>query len=135
MDNLSIVNPFFIFLLIDTEQNVQNHSMNRLKELRIKKGVLQSDVAAYIGVNNSTYAYYERGTHNPTPETLCKLADFFDVTVDELLGRTPQLFDDARIQKSDEQVLFDELTAEEKQMVVGYMKGLIFNRSKGRKAQ
>ena len=66
---------------------------------------------------------------------LCKLADFFGVSVDELLGRTPQLFDDARVQKSDEQALFDELTAEEKQMVVGYMKGLIFNRTKGRKAQ
>ena len=135
MDNLSIVNPFFVFLLIDIEQNIQNHGMTRLKELRLKKGVLQSEVAAYIGVNNSTYAYYERGTHNPTPETLCKLADFFGVTVDELLGRTPQLFDDARVQKSDEQALFDELTAEEKQMVVGYMKGLIFNRTKGRKAQ
>ena len=33
MDNLSIVNPFLIFLLIDTEQNIQNCSMNRLKDI------------------------------------------------------------------------------------------------------
>ena len=125
MDNLSIVNPFFIFLLIDTEQNVQNHSMNRLKELRIKKGVLQSDVAAYIGVNNSTYAYYERGTHNPTPETLCKLADFFGVTVDELLGRSSQLFDDARVPKTEVQDLFDRLNVVDQGRVLGYMYSIL----------
>lgn len=99
--------------------------MNRLKELRIKKGVLQSDVAAYIGVNNSTYAYYERGTHNPTPETLCKLADFFGVTVDELLGRTPQLFDDARVPKTEVQDLFDRLNVVDQGRVLGYMYSIL----------
>ena len=118
---------------MNTEQNVQNHGMNRLKELRIKKGVLQSDVAEYIGVNNSTYAYYERGTHNPTPETLCKLADFFGVTVDELLGRTPQLFDDARIERPEILELFEKLSLSEQQQVIGYIKGLLYQheQSKG----
>ena len=125
MDILSIVNPFFIFLLIDIEQNVQNHGMTRLKELRLKKGVLQSEVAAYIGVNNSTYAYYERGTHNPTPETLCKLADFFGVTVDELLGRSPQLFDDARVPKTEVQDLFDRLNIVDQGRVLGYMHSIL----------
>lgn len=125
MDILSIVNPFFIFLLIDIEQNVQNHGMTRLKELRLKKGVLQSEVAAYIGVNNSTYAYYERGTHNPTPETLCNLADFFGVTVDELLGRTPQLFDDARVPKTEVQDLFDRLNVVDQGRVLGYMHSIL----------
>ena len=99
--------------------------MNRLKELRIKKGVLQSDVAAYIGVNNSTYAYYERGTHNPTPETLCKLADFFGVTIDELLGRTAQLFDDARVPKTEVQDLFDRLNVVDQGRVLGYMYSIL----------
>ena len=125
MDSLSIVNPFFIFLLIDIEQNIQNHGMTRLKELRLKKGVLQSEVAAYIGVNNSTYAYYERGTHNPTPETLCKLADFFGVTIDELLGRSPQLFDDARVPKTEVQDLFDRLNVVDQGRVLGYMYSIL----------
>ena len=125
MDILSIVNLFFIFLLIDIEQNVQNHGMTRLKELRLKKGVFQSEVAAYIGVNNSTYAYYERGTHNPTPETLCKLADFFGVTVDELLGRSPQLFDDARVPKTEVQDLFDRLNVVDQGRVLGYMHSIL----------
>lgn len=128
MDILSNVKSFFNFLLMNTEQNVQNHGMNRLKELRIKKGVLQSDVAEYIGVNNSTYAYYERGTHNPTPETLCKLADFFGVTVDELLGRTPQLFDDARVPKTEVQELFDQLNVGEQERALGYMESMLERR-------
>ena len=109
--------------------------MERLKILRKNKGLTQAQVADAVELGRQAYAYYEKGGRGPSPGTLCKLADFFGVSVDELLGRTPQLFDDARIQKSDEQALFDELTAEEKQMVVGYMKGLIFNRTKGRKAQ
>lgn len=128
MDILSNVKSFFNFLLMNTEQNVQNHGMNRLKELRIKKGVLQSDVAEYIGVNNSTYAYYERGTHNPTPETLCKLADFFGVTVDELLGRTLQLFDDARVPKTEVQELFDQLNVGEQERALGYMESMLERR-------
>lgn len=108
---------------------------NRIKLLRKSRNLTQAQVADAVELGRQAYAYYEKGERAPSPETLCKLADFFGVSVDELLGRTPQLFDDARIQKSDEQVLFDELTAEEKQMVVGYMKGLIFNRTKGRKAQ
>ena len=94
---------------------------------------MQSDVAEYIGVNNSTYAYYERGTHNPTPETLCKLADFFGVTVDELLGRTPQLFDDARVPKTEVQELFDQLSVPEQQQVIGYMKGMLYQKEARRK--
>ena len=125
MDILSIVNTFFIFSLIDIEQNVQNCGMNRLKELRLKKGVLQSDVAEYIGVNNSTYAYYERGTHNPTPETLCKLADFFGVTVDELLGRTPQLFDDARVERPEIMELYELMTPQQKSNLINYARGML----------
>ena len=128
MDSLSIVNPIFIFLLIDIEQNIQNHGMTRLKELRLKKGVLQSEVAAYIGVNNSTYAYYERGTHNPTPETLCKLADFFGVSVDELLGRTPQLFDNARIERPEVLDLFEQLNVAEQERALGYMERMLEER-------
>lgn len=115
-------------MLIDIEQNVQNHDMTRLKELRLKKGVLQSDVAAYIGVNNSTYAYYERGTHNPTPETLCKLADFFGVSVDELLGRTPQLFDNARIERPEVLDLFEQLNVAEQERALGYMERMLEER-------
>ena len=108
-------------------------NVSRLKELRLKKGVLQSDVAAYIGVNSSTYAYYERGTHKPTPEMLCKLADFFGVTVDELLGRASPLFDDARVERPEILDFYDQLTYEEQQQVIGYIKGILYQRENKRR--
>ena len=67
----------------------------RLRELRIDKGVGQKEVGAIINVSDSSIRKYESGERTPAPEALLKLADFFGVTVDYLLGRensssTPQ---------------------------------------------
>lgn len=59
------------------------------------------------------------------PEILCKLADFFEVSVDELLGRTPQLFDDARVPKTEVQDLFDRLNVVDQGRVLGYMHSIL----------
>lgn len=61
--------------------------MERLKELRLKKKLLQKDVADYLGVNRTTYVKYETGASQPDNDTLSRLADFFGVSVDYLLGR------------------------------------------------
>lgn len=61
--------------------------MNNLKKLREKKGVYQKDVAAYLGVERTTYVKYENGDSEPSFEMLGKLADYFDVSIDYLLGR------------------------------------------------
>ncbi len=60
--------------------------MNRLKELRLKKNVLQKDVAEQIGVNRTSYVRYEKGQSEPDFDTVSKLADYFEVTIDYLLG-------------------------------------------------
>ncbi len=59
-----------------------------LRELRIAKGVPQKDVAAYIGLTQKAYCFYELGTREPSIETLNKLCDYFDVSADYLIGRT-----------------------------------------------
>ena len=59
----------------------------RLKVERKKKGVKQSDVANYLGIVTSSYQYYELGRRRPDYEGLVALADYFDVSVDYLLGR------------------------------------------------
>lgn len=59
-----------------------------LKELRIAKGVPQKEVAAYIGLTQKAYCFYELGTREPSIETLNKLCDYFDVSADYLIGRT-----------------------------------------------
>lgn len=60
----------------------------RLRYLRKLKNLTQQDLANSLGINRSTYARYETGDHEADYETLNKLADFFDVSVDYLLGRT-----------------------------------------------
>lgn len=61
--------------------------MHRLRELREAKGLYQKDVAAAIGVDRTTYVKYERGTSEPSYNILSKLAEYFNVSVDYLLGR------------------------------------------------
>ena len=65
--------------------------MERLKNLRIKKGLYQKDVAAVLGVDRTTYVKYENGDSEPSYDVLSKLADLFNVSVDYLLGRSNAL--------------------------------------------
>ncbi|HHY79518.1 MAG TPA: helix-turn-helix transcriptional regulator [Thermoanaerobacter sp.] len=60
----------------------------RIKELRKKKGVTQKELALYLGVSDRAVGYYESGQRTPPPDILQKIADFFHVSVDYLLGRT-----------------------------------------------
>lgn len=59
----------------------------RLRELRTEKNLLQKDLAEKLGVDRTTYSKYESGASEPNYETLLKLADIFDVSIDYLLGR------------------------------------------------
>lgn len=60
--------------------------MNRLKELRKEKDLYQSDVAKFLGISPAAYGFYETGARNMSAETAQKLARFFNVSVDYLLG-------------------------------------------------
>lgn len=61
---------------------------NILAELRQDRGMLQKDLAALLNVSVSTVSNYETGAHFPDIESLMRLADYFDISVDYLLGRT-----------------------------------------------
>lgn len=65
--------------------------MERLKELRKNKGVYQREVAAFLGVDRTTYVKYETGASEPDADTLAKLADYFCVTIDYLLERDAEV--------------------------------------------
>lgn len=58
---------------------------NRLKELRIKKGSSQADIAKYLDIDRTTYTAYESGKSRPV-RYMDKLAEYFNVSVDYLLG-------------------------------------------------
>ena len=61
---------------------------NRIKELRLDKGLTQADVAKVMHVAFGTISNWERGVRTPSLEELGELANFFAVTTDYLLGRT-----------------------------------------------
>lgn len=58
-----------------------------LKDVRIRSGKKQKEAAEYLGLNLRTYQYYEEGRSEPSILRLVKLADFYMVSLDELVGR------------------------------------------------
>lgn len=103
--------------------------MTRLKELRKKQKLTQQQVADAVGIGMQAYAYYEKEERDPSPDTLCRLADFFDVTVDELLGRSSSdIFDNARIEQPEILQLYERMTPEEQNNLVNYARGIISGR-------
>lgn len=63
-----------------------------LKQIRKKKGLTQKNVADALHCSVVVYSRYETGDRQPSIETLLKLSDFFDVSVDQILGKkTPLL--------------------------------------------
>lgn len=63
------------------------YTMNRLKELRKSKGITQTEISRMLGISQNNYSYWENGKVKIDNESLQKLADFFGITVDYLLGR------------------------------------------------
>ena len=62
---------------------------NILKQLRIEKGLTIAKAAETFGVATRTYSSYELEEREPNLALLNKLADFYHVSTDYLLGRTP----------------------------------------------
>ena len=65
----------------------------RLKGLREDKDLTQKDISKILNVSQNTYSQYETGVISLTAETLIKLSDFYNVSIDYLLDRTnnPQI--------------------------------------------
>lgn len=61
---------------------------DRLKKLRQQKKLTQTEFANKIGISRGTYAHYEINKRQPDYETLIKIASFFNVSTDFLLGVT-----------------------------------------------
>lgn len=62
-------------------------NIENLKNARKAKKMTQKDVADILKISQNTYRNYEQGTREPNNETLIKLANFYGVTTDYLLGR------------------------------------------------
>lgn len=60
----------------------------RIRDLREDADLTQKQVGEAINVPQRTYAYYESGQRMVPPQVLCALTDFYNVSVDYILGRT-----------------------------------------------
>ncbi|MCX7780346.1 MAG: XRE family transcriptional regulator [Negativicutes bacterium] len=67
---------------------------DRLKNLRENRGLTQTQVAEQLQMSRVNYNRYEKGEREPDNATLARLADFFGISVDYLLGRTDTSFTD-----------------------------------------
>ena len=78
---------------------------NRLKEIRQEKKLSQKDLTKKLNISQQAISLYEKGDREPKLETWQKLADFFNVPVDYLLG----------ISKDRATLTIDDLNAEEQE--------------------
>mgnify|MGYP005802383257 CR=1 FL=1 len=62
--------------------------LRRLKDLRIDNDLYQKQVADYLKITRQQYGLYEIGKRDIPIDFLCKLADFYKVSTDYILGRT-----------------------------------------------
>ncbi|WP_062513991.1 helix-turn-helix domain-containing protein [Halobacillus sp. KGW1] len=62
----------------------------RIKYLRQTQKLTQSEIAEKLNITRGTYAHYEVDKRRPDYDTLQKIADYYNVTTDYLLGRTDQ---------------------------------------------
>ena len=60
----------------------------RIRELREDRDLPQKQVAQMLGMSQTGYSKYETGENDVPTQVLLKLADFYDTTVDYLLGRS-----------------------------------------------
>ena len=104
----------------------------RLAELRKKANISQASLAKKFKVTQHTVSRWETGDREPDNETLTKLADFFGVTIDYLLGRDIQetkndLSADESKKVDEIYEIYDKLSDEAKEKLRGYGFDLLGN--------
>ncbi len=65
---------------------------DKIKELRENKNLTQSQLSKILGVSPSTIGMWEQNRRSPDNESLKKIADLFDVSIDSLLGRSEYVY-------------------------------------------
>lgn len=103
--------------------------MNRMKLLREQHNLSQTDLARILNISRQSYNFYENEKRDPDTEMLIRIADFFNVSLDYLLGRTndPSLLTQEKTPSYQEEVLRDiggitpEMASEVRQFI-SYLK-------------
>lgn len=83
---------------------------NKIKELREKSGMTQTELADKVGVSKSVVSAYEKGIRNPSNKTLELIADIFGVSM-------PSFFEKGHWQQEAITVNISDLTAEQQKII------------------
>ena len=97
---------------------------DRLKELRIKKGATQDDLAALLNIKRQTYSAYERNVSLPDIPSVLKLAEFFGVSVGYIIGDKTKAAHDEQPLSADNKTIMEICSAlpeEEVKKVLEYV--------------
>lgn len=86
----------------------------RLKEMRERRGLSQTDLEQIAGISNMQISRYESGKSEPTPEVIVKLANGLNVTTDYLLGL---------VSKPEEHIEIQDLSPIEARLLDAFRRG------------
>nr|WP_325186608.1 helix-turn-helix transcriptional regulator [uncultured Oscillibacter sp.] len=90
----------------------------RLRKLRKQRGLSQNELSKHIGISKSSVNMYERGEREPSFETLEAIADYFNVDMDFLLGRSP-------IYRIQENLNLEKLSVSARQQLIEILEALV----------
>lgn len=102
---------------------------DRMKKLREEKGLMQQDVCNALDIEQSTLANYENNRRVPKTDILIEIANYYGVSLDYLVGRTDERFDNSKRRPKDlnkflqqSEIIFDgdtyNLTDEDRDLVM-----------------
>ena len=100
----------------------------RIKELRKKKGKTQEEMATELGIKKQNLQNYEIGKREPSIDILLTLAEYFDCSIDELVGNEKKTSFDASPEKAELLKNIENLTEIECHKLNIFAQGLITNR-------
>lgn len=92
----------------------------RLKELREEKNLTQADLAIKIGTSQRNISRWENESNEPTASFVVMLADYFQCSIDYLLGRSDDFGNITIKQESSTQKYLDELSPDEQKIITQY---------------
>ena len=102
-----------------------------LRSLREERGISQMKMAQATGLSHATLARWELGQSEPTASSLVLLADFFNISIDDLLDYSPSelLQQNQPFIKTEIQQLYDELTPQQQEALLNYARGMAVSNS------
>lgn len=99
--------------------------MQKIREYRLKNGMTAKQLAAMLHLSESSVTMYETGKREPTPDTLSRIADILDTTVDELLGRQEKkpVATHHELSETEQEIirLLDQIPEEKRTQVLAYI--------------